>query len=64
VLHGAFLLLMLLLPLCLFAAGCARNDNKPAQLYDPGKEAEQKKEADQAQAAYRKKMHDEHMPGY
>ncbi len=46
-------------------AGCSHDDpKKPAQLYDPGQEAQQKVIADQADAALKKKKHDQHMPGY
>ena len=45
--------------------GCSHDDpKKPAQFYDSGKEAQEKVIAGQQQAAYKKKMHDQHMPGY
>ncbi len=53
----------LLVPV-LLSSGCGQDKNKPAQLYDPGQEAQQKAAAEQSQAAYRKRMHDQHMPGY
>ncbi len=58
------LLACALLALGLLSGGCGQDKAKPAQLYDPGQEAQQKAIAEQSQAAYKKRMHDQHMPGY